>query len=73
MQRCRRLSAQKAPARSPGRGERDRADGMALTIQIVAKRKPASTVSGEQSDRQPPSVCRLSLPASSTTKLTAGL
>ena len=41
MQRSRRVSAQKAPARSPGRGERDRADGMALRIQVVALRLSA--------------------------------
>jgi hypothetical protein len=49
---CRRLRAETAPVRSSDRGERDRAAGIALTIQIVAKHKPASIFSGEQSDRQ---------------------
>jgi len=33
-------------------GEGDRHGVLAAVIEMVAKRKPASTVSGEQSDRQ---------------------
>ena len=41
MQRRRCLPADPAPARRSDRGECDRAAGMAVTIQIVAKRKLA--------------------------------
>jgi hypothetical protein len=37
MQRCRRLPADTARVRALGSGEGDRAAGLALTIQIVAK------------------------------------
>jgi hypothetical protein len=42
MQRCRRLLAAAVPLRSSDRGECNRAAGMALTIQIVAKHKPSA-------------------------------
>jgi hypothetical protein len=53
MQRCQRGPAHTAPVQRSDLAEGDRAAGIALTIQIVAKRKPASTVSRERSDRQP--------------------
>jgi hypothetical protein len=46
------LSASAGPAERAGIREGDRAPGLALMIQIVAKRKRAWTISGEQSDRQ---------------------
>jgi hypothetical protein len=54
--RCRRLPSDMALVRSSDRGERDRAAGMALTIQIVAKRSPeVAPASTPTSPKQSPS------------------
>ena len=51
---CRRLRADTAPVRSSDRGERDRAAGMALTIQTVALRKRRPSRRESRSSRAAP-------------------
>ena len=51
---CRCLGADTAPVRSSDRGERDRAAGMALTIEFVALRKRSRELGESRSNRAGP-------------------